>query len=503
MNETLREKLRGLPDKPGCYIMRDRNGRIIYVGKAVSLRKRVQSYFRNSTFHKAPPKLRGLINSVEDLDVMVVRNEAEALLTEGQLIKDYKPRFNVVFRDDKRYLALKAENHLACPRFTECRIVRDDGDEYFGPFPSSTVVRTVKDFAERHFGIRKCTVSQPDAETHRHCHNDRIAQCSAPCIGTIGPEDYRARFDKARDFIRSGDPAVMESLKADMAAASEEQDFERAAELRDTISAIHEMVRQRARVVSTPSMKRENAVEGCIELARVLRLPRTPHVIEGFDISHISGTMTVASMVVSVDGIPNPQRYRRFRVKTVEGIDDPMSMAEIVRRRYSRCLEEGGSLPDLVLVDGGVTQLRAARAELALLGLGDLSTVGLAKRFEEVVVDREDEASVLLPRDGAALNVLIRLRDEAHRFAITYNRNLRLKKIRESVLDEIDGIGDARKTMLLKQFGSVRRIAAASVEDIAGVGGIGEALAREILEVAVRSTPPQKPLPSGGRHAGL
>lgn len=491
MNESLREKLRGLPDKPGCYIMRDRNGRIIYVGKAVSLRKRVQSYFRSSTFQKAPPKLRGLINSVEDLDFMVVRNEAEALLTEGQLIKDYKPRFNVVFRDDKRYLALKAETHLECPRFVECRIVRDDGDEYFGPFPSSTVVRTVKDFAERHFGIRKCTVSHPDVETHKHCHNDRIAQCSAPCIGTVSLEDYQGRFKKACDFIRSGDAAVMERLAADMAAASEEQDFERAAELRDTISAIRDMVRQRARVVSTPSMKRENAVEGCRELARVLRLPCTPHVIEGFDISHISGTLTVASMVVSVDGIPNPQRYRRFRVRTVEGVDDPLSMAEIVRRRYARCLEEGAGLPDLVLVDGGITQLRAARAELALLGLQALSTVGLAKRFEEVVVDRENEASVLLPRDSAALNVLIRLRDEAHRFAITYNRNLRLKKIRESVLDEIDGIGDARKTLLLKKFGSVRRIASATVEDIASVGGIGDVLARAILEVAVRSSVPQ------------
>ena len=211
MNDVLRRKLQDLPDKPGCYLMRDRAGKIIYVGKAVSLRKRVQSYFRRSTFLKAPPKLRGLINSVEDLDVVVVRNEAEALLTEGQLIKDYKPRFNVVFRDDKRYLAVRAEHHLACPRFAECRIVRDDGDEYFGPFPSSGVVRTVKDFAERHFGIRQCTVAQPDADTHRHCHNDRIARCSAPCIGAVSPEEYRARFEKACAFLRSGGKTLTET----------------------------------------------------------------------------------------------------------------------------------------------------------------------------------------------------------------------------------------------------------------------------------------------------
>ena len=193
-------------------------------------------------------------------------------------------------------------------------------------------------------------------------------------------------------------------------------------------------------------------------------------------------------MVVSVDGIPTPQRYRRFRVRTVQGIDDPMSMAEIVRRRYARCIEEATPLPDLIMVDGGITQLRAARAELKALGVGHLPTVGLAKRFEEIVVDWEDSESILLPRDSEALKVLIRLRDEAHRFAITYNRSLRLKKIRESVLDEIDGIGEARKTQLLLKFGSVKRIAAASEADIASVSGIGDVLAREIKVAAQRTT---------------
>lgn len=485
MNEILREKLRNLPEKPGCYIMRDRNGRIIYVGKAVSLRRRVQGYFRASTLRKASPKLRGLINSVADLDIMVVRNEAEALLTEGKLIKDYKPRYNVVFRDDKRYLAIRAESHLTCPRFTECRIVRDDGNEYFGPFPSSTVVRTVKDFVERRYGIRKCNFTNPDEDAYRHCHNDRLAQCSAPCIGKVAPEEYRVLFEQACNFLRKGDPAELESLKADMQAAAEAHDFERAAQIRDTIFAIRDMVKQRARAVATPAMKRQSAEAGCVELAQVLGLPEPPGVIEGFDISHISGTLTVASMVVSVNGIPTPQRYRRFRVKTVEGIDDPMSIGEIVRRRYSRTMEEGGRLPDLVMVDGGITQLRAARAELAALGLASLPAVGLAERFEEIVVDREGRESIILPRDSEALKVLMRLRDEAHRFAITYNRNLRLKKIRESVLDEIDGVGESRKMLLLRKFGSVRRLAAADVADVASVGGIGETLAGEIL-AAVR-----------------
>ncbi len=488
MTDQLKQKLRGLPDKPGCYLMRDRNGRIIYVGKAVSLRKRVQSYFRLSTLRKATPKLRSLLNSVADLDVMVVRNEAEALLTEGRLIKDYKPRFNVVFRDDKRYLALRAETHLALPRFVECRIVREDGNLYFGPFPSSAVVRTVKDFVERQFGIRKCAVACPDAEAHRHCHNDRIAQCSAPCVGAIGEAAYRVRFEQACDFIRKGSPAVMEQLKADMRAASAEQDFERAAQIRDTLHAIQEMVRQRARAIPSPMIQRSRAAEGCEALAEQLGLPVTPRVIEGFDVSHIGGTLTVASMVVSVDGVPDPRRYRRFRVRTVVGIDDPMSLAEIIRRRYARCLADRLPLPDLVMVDGGITQLRAARAELRALGLEGLPTVGLAKRFEEIVVDRADTESVVLPGDSAALHVLIRLRDEAHRFAITYNRELRSRKIRESALDEVPGVGPARKASLLTRFGSVRRIAAADVAAIAAVGGIGETLAHVIRDTAARVT---------------
>lgn len=488
VNEVLREKLRKLPDKPGCYIMRDRNGRIIYVGKAVSLRRRVQSYFRPSTFNKASPKLRGLINSVADLEIMEVRNEAEALLTEGRLIKDYKPRFNVVFRDDKRYLAIRAETHLPLPRFAECRIVRDDGNEYFGPFPSSTVVRIVKDFAERRYGIRKCPHNNPGVEEHRHCHNDRIAQCSAPCIGSISPEDYRVRFEQASEFIRNGSMAEMENLRVEMEEAASAMDFERAAQIRDTISAIREMANQRARMVSNPAVKRENAAAGCAELADVLGLDAPPRLIEGFDISHISGTFSVASMVAAIDGVPVPQRYRRFRIKTVEGIDDPMSMAEVVRRRYGRTLEESVQLPDLVMVDGGITQLRAARAELAELGLADMPAVGLAERLEEIVIDKDGRDSVLLPRDSEALKVLMRLRDEAHRFAITYNRSLRNKKIKESVLDEIDGVGETRKMLLLKKFGSVHRIAAAELDEIASVAGIGEALAREILDAVRRVT---------------
>ena len=481
MNDRIRATLKELPEKPGCYLMRDRSGKIIYVGKAVSLRRRVQSYFRASTLAKATPKLRGLIHSIDSLEFLVVRNEAEALLTESRLIKEYKPRYNILMRDDKRYLAIRAESHAPVPGFKEVRIVRDDGDEYFGPFPEAGVVHTVRDFVERRYGIRKCRVGCPDAETFRHCHNDVVAGCTAPCVGRISPEDYRARFEEACAFLRGNRPQVLEELKREMAEASAKQDFELAARLRDTWMALQEMVRQRHRAQARPDLLRAVAREGCEELASVLRLRGFPHVIEGFDISHMGGTLTVASLVASVDGEPVPSRYRHFRIRTA-GNDDPASMAEVVTRRYARLRDEGEPMPDLVLVDGGITQLRAARAILADLGLPDLQTIGLAKRVEEIVIDRDGEESVLLPVDSPALQVLIRLRDEAHRFAITYNRRLRERKIRESVLDEVPGVGEHRKELLLKTFGSVRRIAEAPVETVARLGGIGPELASTIIE---------------------
>lgn len=482
MNERIRAVLKELPEKPGCYLMRDRSGKIIYVGKAVSLRKRVQSYFRASTLAKAPPKLRGLIHSIENLEFLVVRNEAEALLTESRLIKEHKPRYNILMRDDKRYLALKAEASAAVPRFKEVRIVREDGDEYFGPFPEAGVVHIVKDFVERHFGIRKCTDLQPDADSFKHCHNDVVANCSAPCIGRISCEDYRERFEEACAFLRSGNPRLLEDLKQEMHKAAAEQDFERAAQVRDTWMALQEMVKQRARAQARPEILRGVAYDGCQQLFTDLKLRTFPHVIEGFDISHMGGMLTVASLVASVDGEPTPSRYRHFRIETA-GNDDPASMAEVIRRRYTRLRDEGKPMPDLVLVDGGLSQLRSARAILAELGIAGIETIGLAKRVEEIVVDREEIASYLLPIDSPGLQVLIRLRDEAHRFAITYNRKLRQKRIQESVLDEIQGIGPSRKEKLLQTFGSVRRLAQAPLEKVAAVGGIGEELAQEILRV--------------------
>ncbi|MCF7849478.1 MAG: excinuclease ABC subunit UvrC [Kiritimatiellales bacterium] len=472
--KTIKDKLRELPDKPGCYLMRDRDGKIIYIGKAASLRKRVQSYFRQHTKKTAQPKIRSLINSIADFDVVVVKTEAEAILTEGKLIKEYRPHYNTLWKDDKRFVMIRVDVQHPFPTIGKCRIRKNDGAVYFGPYTSGYAAKTAVEFLERHFGIRRCRPRVPDEETYKHCSNDIIRNCSAPCIGKVSQAEYRGRVEEACAFLRGERMELLNEMKVAMESAAAEHDFERAAGLRDMWLLLHTAVRERAKVRKTPKMKLEETRKGLKELQKALTLPVPPRVIECFDISNISGTNSVASMVCAVEGTPYPNRYRRFRIKTVKGADDPRSMAEVVKRRYSRLLKEKKPLPQLVMVDGGITQLRAAKIELVTLGLEDLPIVGLAKRYEEMVWDYENNSgNLVLPRNSAALNMVTRLRDEAHRFAITYHRELRRRRIRESVLDEIPGIGKSKKDVLLKQFGSIARLSKASVEEIAEAPGIG------------------------------
>lgn len=479
MTDALRAKLQALPDKPGCYLFRDRNGRLIYVGKAVSLRRRVLSYFRTYTLGHASPKLRSMVNSIADLETVVVRDEAQALLTESSLVKQYRPRYNVLLRDDKRFLAIRGDPRDEVPRFDTCRILRHDGASYFGPFPSAAVVRTALDFVEKHYGIRRCPPLVPDDDTYVHCSNDIVRFCSAPCIGRVSREEYRARFDEACAFLRGERVQVLQDLEAQMREASAAERFEKAARLRDTLLALRDMVRRRAVNAGTPELHAADARRGMEELQAKLGLPAPPRVIEAFDISNILGTLAVASMVCAVDGQPDRRRYRRFRIHTVGGADDPAMIAEVVNRRYRRLLAENHPLPDLVLVDGGIAQLRAARRALSSLGLDRLPAAGLAKQHEEIVRD-DGQPPLQLPRESTALQVLQRLRDEAHRFAIAHHRRLRNRLIRESALDEIPGIGPHRKLMLLRTFGSVYRLARADAEAIAAVPGIGPELAAAV-----------------------
>ena len=425
-----------------------------------------------------------MVETVYDFEFMTVKNEAEALLTEASLIKKHKPHFNILMRDDKRYLALRADPSAKWPRFSCVRIVRDDGARYFGPFPSAPIVRAAKDFVEKRYGIRECDAIAPDEECHRHCLADVIRTCSAPCLGKIAEAEYRERFEEACAFLEGKRPEVFAEVEERMAGAAKAQDFEAAARWRDTLFALKEMTKTHF-VRKTPEMHREDAAQGLADLAKAIGLPKPPRIIECVDISNLFGTHSVASLVVARDGLPDRRYYRHFKIKTVIGADDPRSMAEVVRRRYGpdSTLLETSPRADLFICDGGITQLRAARAAFAEIGVEDIPTVGLAERQEEIVLD-DGRENLLLPRDSQALFVCTRLRDEAHRFAITYHRNLREKSIRESVLDEVPGIGEAKKVKLLKAFKSIYGIARADVSEIGKVAGVGETTAEAVLKAA-------------------
>lgn len=486
-SDKVKAKLAVLPDQPGVYLMRNRQGRIIYIGKAASLRSRVSSYFRRGTFAKAEPKLRGLIRSIDDLDFMALKTEAEATLTESRLIKDYRPRYNVSLKDDKRFLLLRVNLQDPFPRFAAVRLRKADGARYWGPYASSPAAWASLEFVEKQFGLRRCSPRVPGPDDHRHCLNDIVRFCSAPCIGKVTPEQYRERVLTACAFLDGERREYLEALRQQMAAAAKEMRFEQAAALRDLYLLLRKGIREKARGRKSLHLKKAEAQNGLAELQERLGLPRPPKVIECYDISNISGTLSVASRVVAVEGIPTPARYRMYRIRTVAGADDPASMAEVIRRRFSRAQAETEILPDLVLVDGGLTQLRAARAELDALGLAGQRVAGIAKQYEELYHDPANQAAPLRFAAGSpALRVLQQVRDEAHRFALTYHRKLRARKIQESILDDIPGVGGKRKEKLLAHFGSLVRLRRATAEEIAAAPDLGPKLAG-LIHAALRA----------------
>ena len=482
MNSKILEKIKELPRKPGCYIMRNRRGEIIYVGKAKILANRVRSYFRHSTILRGHPKVRQLVREADSIEWTVVRTEDEALLLENTLINEHKPKFNILLRDDKRYLGIRATAAERFPRLLAFRLRREDGSRYFGPFPTNGGdVYPVIDYLSRRFGLRRCGTSMPDAETYRHCNDDLICTCSAPCVGKVSEKEYRARFEEACDCLAGKRIDIIEEVRQKMLDASANMEYEAAGRHKAVWEALKDMAHARQiGPVASEASRREDALNGLKLLAAALNLPGPPHVIECFDISNTSGILSVASMVTAVDGIPDHRRYRIFNMQGFDGPNDPASIAQAVTRRYGDLKESGQPMPDLIILDGGITQLRAARAALAKIGVEGVPTVGLAERLEELVLD-DGSPPIFLERDSDALNVVRRLRDEAHRFAITRHRNRRNKTVRESILDDIDGIGPAKKMRLLRTFGSVHEIARQSQEALVAVPGIGEQLAGEIL----------------------
>jgi excinuclease ABC subunit C len=516
--EAIRKKVSALPHKPGIYLMKDRFGTVIYVGKARDLRKRVSQYFHPGRRLGWDLKFNALVEAIHDFDFHVVRSDPEAYLLEGKLIKEFHPRYNVSFRDDKRFLMLKVNLNDPIPNFSFTRLKKDDGARYFGPFANSGALRSTLALARRQFNLRGCRVFTPGESDYKHCLYAHLKYCTAPCVGNVTRGQYLEQVRAACDFLEGQCREMQPQLEAEMKKAAAACDFEKAAELRDLIRDLNATWKRTEKFERVPYTLPLSINPGndLIELAKILDLPAPPRRIEGFDISNISGTFAVASLVSFKNGRPDRANYRRFRIKTVEGQDDFASMAEVVKRRYSRLLREAGrdavsasqnsnsgtatrrpsqitNFPDLILIDGGKGQLGMACAELAKLGLENIPVIGLAKEFEEIYLPGKSDP-LRLGLNHPAVKLLQRIRDECHRVANSYNAQLRLKKISESVLDEFPGIGERRKAALLKKFGSVRRLQLATLEQITAVSGFGGKAAAELkrfLEARARpdSTP--------------
>jgi excinuclease ABC subunit C len=607
----LQATLRKLPDKPGVYLMRDARGDVVYVGKAQNLKHRVRSYWQKQAI--APMeghRVRNVIDRVVDVEYTITDSVSEALLLEANLIKRYRPRFNVRLKDDKSYPYIKITKADDFPRVERTRKLVQDGSRYFGPYASASSVDESMNLVRRLFPFRTCTIDITEGERAlaRPCLLYHIKRCQGPCIQAVSKADYGEQITQIELFLDGRQESVVRALTKEMQVASAQTEYERAASVRDKIRAIERTMESQkmaafkrteldlvglarqdnqaaiqlfvirngamvgrdvflldafreapdeevlssfleqfyARATSVPPQvlvpfalpdqadleaflalqrggpvhlsvpqrgeKREllvlatqNAAEtlareqarwladqgktlGALEeLAEALGLPAPPLRIECYDISNVQGSDSVGSMVVFEEGRPRPGEYRRFKIRTVVGANDFASHQEVLRRRFRRARagDEGAeealrwAMPDLVIIDGGKGQVSAAKEVLDELGLHDLPMAGLAKEREELFLPGATEP-VVLPATSPALYLVQRLRDEAHRFAITYHRDLRSKRQTHSAFDDLPGVGPKRRRALLRVFGSAKRVRDAPVEQIAAVPGIGAALAERI-----------------------
>ncbi|MCW7943178.1 excinuclease ABC subunit C [Streptomyces hygroscopicus] len=631
---SYRPKPGEIPDSPGVYRFRDEHRRVIYVGKAKSLRQRLANYFQDlASLH---PRTRTMVTTAASVEWTVVSTEVEALQLEYTWIKEFDPRFNVKYRDDKSYPYLAVTMNEEFPRVQVMRGQKRKGVRYFGPYGHAWAIRDTVDLLLRVFPVRTCSagVFKNAERTGRPCLLGYIGKCSAPCVGRISPEDHRELADEFCDFMAGRTGTYLRRLEKQMTEAAEEMEYERAARLRDDIEALKKAMEKSAVVLTDATDadlvavaedeleaavqifhvrggrvrgqrgwvtdKVEDVTTGALvehalqqlygeetgdsvpkevlvpalpdpiepvqdwltgrrgsnvslripqrgdkkalmetvqrnaqqalalhktkrasdlttrsraleEIAGALELDSAPLRIECYDISHLQGEDVVASMVVFEDGLQRKSEYRRFQIKGFAGQDDVRSMHEVITRRFRRYLaekektgewadgdvltEEDGRPrrfaypPQLVVVDGGQPQVAAAKRALDELGIDDIAVCGLAKRLEEVWLPEEDDP-VVLPRTSEGLYLLQRVRDEAHRFAITYQRAKRGKRLRSGPLDEVPGLGEGRKLALIKHFGSVKKLRSATIDQIQEVPGIGRKTAETIAVALARAVPP-------------
>ncbi len=491
---NLKEKVRRLPDAPGVYLMKDRLGRIIYVGKARSLKRRVASYFQPGRARTVTqPKIRALLDLIADFDIHEVRSEPEALLLEGKLIKQWRPRYNTDFIDDKRFLLVRIDLGETLPRFRLTRLRKEDESRYFGPFAHSGLLRKTLAQMRRQFGILLGDANprqQPDGSWQLY---DDVRRELYGFPNQVTAEAYRARVEAACGFLEGKSREWLKLLKTEMETAAGREEFEKAAQLRDVITALEGTLAKTRRFERRDPTAVDPDATALRMLAEALQLAQPPRALECFDISHISGTFVVASMVRFRDGRPDKAQYRRFRIRSFVGNDDFRAMEEVVGRRYRRIRAEGRPLPDLIVIDGGAGQVGAALKAFVAADVPPPPLVGLAKKAETIVFP-DGRPALQLPLTHPGLQLLQRLRDEAHRFANTYNADLRSRKIRESLLDDLEGLGRVRRAALLAAFGGIDRLKAASVEAIGEVPGFGPKRAALVHGFLHRIAPPP---PSG------
>lgn len=461
--------------------MKDRLGEVIYVGKAKDLKKRVSSYFQPGRFRQIDqPKIRTMVTLVHDLETIEVRSEAEAILLEGRLIKEYRPRYNTDFTDDKRFLLIRVDVFNDVPKFRLSRNRTQDGSIYFGPFAHAGPLRRTLSQMRQKFGIILADASPKNLPDGRiRLYDDARSEIYGhPNELTV--EEYQERVQEACTFLDGKSREWLKDLETEMREKAAEHRFEEAAALRDTLLALRKTIQQTRKF--TRSLPEHNlSKDGAARLTEALNLDEAPTSIECFDISHISGSFTVASMVRFVDGRPEKKNYRRFKIRSFDGNDDFRSMEEVVGRRYRRMAEQGQKFPDLVVIDGGKGQVTAALRAFLILDLEPPPLIGLAKR-EETIIFASERAPLRLPLHDPGIRLLQRIRDEAHRFANGFNAELRSKKIRESVLDDIPGLGPKRRETLIQAFGSIHQIRSATLEELSNVSGIGPNFARQIYD---------------------
>ena len=610
MNEKIEAKLKLLPDKPGVYKMFNARGELIYVGKAINLKNRVRQYFQSSKNH--PPKVASMVSNIDDFDFVIVGNETEALNLESNLIKQNKPHYNILLKDDKHFPYIRIDYKQDFPRVEIVRKYKKDGAKYFGPYLSGFALRESITAVREHFPIRQCKkdIRKAIARGERPCLMYHIGKCCAPCTGKVTPEEYRLLLDQVTALFQGNCKTYIDDLTAKMMAESEKLNFEKAAQYRDRMRAMQSISEKQiassasdnsydvfalarneletvvyglfvraGNVISAESfsinagdepfseiisqfllqfyvgmanlpkeiiimdeaedvenielllqkqsghavkihvprrgeklkqgqlakMNAEETIgrhrelthrewersEGALtELMQIVGMDVFPHRIECFDNSHIQGRDTVGSMVVFIDGKPDKTLYRRFRTKQNTDGDDYLAMREHLTRRFRRTIdgdEKFAELPDLLIVDGGRGQLNVALEVLNDFGLAYISCIGLAEKNEEIVLPNEKE-SVILARSSPVLQLLQRARDEAHRFAITYHRNLRSKNSLYSVLDNIKGIGDRRKRALYEKFLTIDAIKAADMDELKSADGMNAAAAKSVYDYFHQTT---------------